>query len=180
VILAYRARVLTGTLAGHVVANRARISLEDHTIGFGRSAEVGIERPDLSSSTFGCEPAVVRPGGAVTCGLTLANAGTADAESASARVRLPGMLTAVSDPLWGSSGAAEWRVTENDIHWTGPLPVGSETTLTFQLRLPPEPVSRILYGVAFLDDGVGGKWERPAWLQVRPWQAYLPVLMKQD
>jgi uncharacterized repeat protein (TIGR01451 family) len=180
VVLAYRARVLTGTPPAEIVVNPVRISLEDHMIGFSRGAEVGVERPDLSSSTFGCAPAVVPPGGVVTCSLVIINGGTGDAPSASARMHPPGGMTPVTDSLLTMEAEGEWSLTADGIDWTGPLPAGTRATLTFQLQVPREPIGRTLYGVAFLDDGVGGRWERPAWLEIRPRQAYFPVVMKQD
>jgi uncharacterized repeat protein (TIGR01451 family) len=180
IVLAYRADVLTGTPSGAIVLNPVRVSLEDHLIAFRRAAEVGVERPDLSSSSFGCAPSVVRPGRVVTCSLVVVNDGTADALSASAQIRPPGGLTPVTGSLLSREGEGKWSPTAEGIDWSGPLPVGTRATLTFQLLVPRDPIDRTLYGVAFLDDGVGGRRERPAWLEVRPRQAYFPVVMKRD
>jgi hypothetical protein len=35
-----------------------------------------------------------------------------------------------------------------------------------------------VYNAAFLEDGVGGAWERPVWLLLEPYRAYLPVVMR--
>jgi uncharacterized repeat protein (TIGR01451 family) len=180
VTVAYGAQVVTGASAPQVVVNPVRISLEDHGIAFDRSADVMVDRPNLSESDFSCTPTVMPPGRTITCGLTLVNAGTADAQAVIARVRPPGRLTPVASSLWIQDDEREWTLEEDGITWTGPLPAKAESTLTFQLDVPKVPVRRTLYGVAFLEDGTGGRWERPTWLEVRPWEAHLPIVLKRD
>jgi len=179
VMFGYQAQVLPNSNPGDVLVNPARISVKDHAIAFSRSAEIGVERADLSTSSLACEPAVVRPGGSVTCSMSLFNTGAAEATPAGAVVRPPGALVPAPGTISVSRGAAEWEPEAGAIRWTGPLPVGGEARLAFELELPPEPLRRTLYGVAFLDDGAGGRWERPTWVRVRPWEAYLPLVMKE-
>ncbi|MFW6136114.1 MAG: S8 family serine peptidase [Chloroflexota bacterium] len=178
-VLGYRASVVGGTAPGEVVVNTARVSLEEHTIGFSRRAEVRVDRPDLSASSFGCAPGVVRPGGEVTCTLRVINAGVADADAASALVWPPDGRMPASESV-SVSGRGAWEAREDGIYWTGPLPAGGEAVLTFSLLLPGEPVRRTVYGIAFLDDGGGGRWERPTWLEVWPWRVFLPVAMQRS
>jgi uncharacterized repeat protein (TIGR01451 family) len=180
VTLTYRAQVVTTTPSAQVVVNPVRVSLEDHGIAFDRDANIVVDRPDLSVSSFACTPAVMPPGRTITCGLTLMNTGTADAPAAVARVRTPGRLTPVAGSLWIPGGETVWALEEDDITWSGPLPANSESRLTFQIAVPNTPVRRILYGVAFLEDGAGGRWERPTWLDVRPWEAHLPIMLKRN
>lgn len=179
VIIGYRARVSEEAAAGEVIVNRADIRAEEHTIAFGRSADVGIERADLSPSTFDCTPTDVRPGGVATCTLRLVNAGTAGADAVRAEVKLPGGLKPALNSVSSRAGEGEWGATEGGMTWTGPLPAGAEAVLTFSLDMPAEPVRRTVYGVAFVDDGAGERWERPTWLEVRPWEQRFPLLMKQ-
>jgi hypothetical protein len=54
------------------------------------------------------------------------------------------------------------------------IPAGGAVILT-QVVTPPVGIG---YAVAFLEDGAGGQWERPTWVEVRPWRAYLPVVLK--
>ena len=180
VTVTYRAQVVTGTPAAQVVVNPVRISLEDHGIAFYRDADLVVDRPDLSASSFACTPAVMPPGRTITCGLTLINSGIADAQAAVARVRTPGRLTPVAGSLSTAGGERVWALEEDGITWTGPLPAKSESRLTFRLDIPNTPVRRTLYGVAFLEDGAGGRWERPTWLEVRPWEAHLPIVLKRS
>jgi uncharacterized repeat protein (TIGR01451 family) len=178
VTLSYRAAVLTGTASADTIVNIARLGLQDHTIEFSRSARVRIAAPDLSSSTFSCEPSVVKPGDEVSCTLTVVNAGTGDADPATARVHAPGAYRVGADSISLSTGTAKWQ--GETVYWSGLLVSGGTATLRFQLDLPKDPVQRTLYGAAFLDDGAGGAWERPAWLAIRPCQAYLPVVTREE
>jgi uncharacterized repeat protein (TIGR01451 family) len=177
VTLAYRATVFTPTL-GRPVINSARVALEDHGLSFDRSAEVRLNVPDLSPSTFKCAPVFARPGEAVTCTLALVNAGPATAEAATAHIYPPGAYTLAPDSLWASEGTV--GQLSDSIIWRGPLIAGSQATLTFELSPSPDPVRRTLYGVAFLDDGVGRELERPTWLEIRPWRVYAPLLIRRD
>ena len=64
------------------------------------------------------------------------------------------------------------------LHWSGPLSSRARVTLTYQLTLPAATLHPPLYNVAFLEDGVGGAWERAEWILLNPFRAYLPVVMR--
>jgi uncharacterized repeat protein (TIGR01451 family) len=169
VTITYRAIVTQGLAAGAVISNMARIGLEEHAVRFDRAAVVRVGAPDLSPSAFGCmgnpldRPySTARPGSPVTCTLVLVNAGPADALTVTAAVSLP-------------VGA---RVLTDAVRWSGPLDAGGRVTLTIPLLIPGEPVHRLLYSVAFLEDGAGGAWERPAWIIVEPFRYYFPLALK--
>jgi len=178
VTFSYSAVVMTDTGAGGAIVNTAHIRLEDHEIGFDRSARVRVAAPDLSRSTFRCLPSIVPPGRVCTCALTLRNTGAGDADLATARVYPPGDFELDEDSSSASGGTAQW--VGDSFGWSGPLMASSTATLTFQLELSPDPARRTLYGVALLEDGTGGSWERPTWLLVRPWSAYLPMIGRLD
>jgi uncharacterized repeat protein (TIGR01451 family) len=180
ITVAYSAQVVTGTPGAQIVVNPIEISLVDQGVAFVRTAEVAVDRPDLSASGFNCAPTVMPPGQTITCELTLINGGTADARAAVARVRPPGGLTPIASSLWTQNDDGACVVDEDGITWIGPLPAKTESRLTFQLDVPNTPVRRILYSVAFLEDGTGGRWERPTWLEVRPWEAHLPIMLKRN
>jgi uncharacterized repeat protein (TIGR01451 family) len=178
VTFGYAAGVPADASAGDSIVNAARVLLEDHSIAVERSARLRISTPDLSRSSFGCVPPVLRPGSTTTCTLVLDNAGAADAEPATARVHPPGELGVGDEVLWTSNGLA--READGSLIWSGPLMAGGTATLTFPLQAPAEPVGRTRHGVAFLSDGAGGRWERAAWVVVEPWSGYLPVVTRSN
>ena len=64
------------------------------------------------------------------------------------------------------------------VSWNGPLSIGSQVTLTYQITLPTSPVHPPPYNVAFLEDGIGGAWERSTWIILEPRQIYLPLMYR--
>lgn len=142
--------------SGTVVPHAARIALLEQGVVFSRTAWVRVGAPDLGPSTLGCTPSPAEPFTAVTCTLHLENAGPADALSATAEV----------------TGTLFWEVPSTWT-WSGPLSAGGAVTPT-RTFTPPVGMG---YAVAFLEDGAGGRWERLAWVEVRPWRAYLPVVL---
>jgi uncharacterized repeat protein (TIGR01451 family) len=177
VTIAYQA-VVSGTtgLDGPIV-NTARVGLEDQALAFDRSAHVRLDAPDLSSSAFICRPVAPRPGRLVSCALSLVNSGPVAANAITADIYPPGGYALAPASLVASKGTVE-RAGDRII-WRGPLGAGGQALLTFELSVSSEPVKEAMYGVAFLEDGVGGTWERPAWITVHPWQVYLPILIKE-
>ena len=178
VTLTYRVTVAAGSHAGDpVIGNVARLGLDDLGVQFRRPAVVRLVMPDLSPSTFQCGPSPGRPGTVVTCTLDLVNAGPGDAPAATATNLLPADLGPIPGSLvWVGGGTA--KVLTGTVRWTGPLSAAGQVTLTYQLTLPTNPVHPPLYSVAFLEDGVGGTWERPTWLLLDPHRAYLPAVMR--
>ncbi|MDW8068076.1 MAG: S8 family serine peptidase [Anaerolineae bacterium] len=143
-----------GLPPGTVVPHTARIALLEQGVVFSRTVWVRVGMPDLGPSVLTCGPSPAEPGTPVTCTLRLENAGPADAPSVTAEISGPMGLLGVL--------------------WSGPLPASRALTLTRAVT----PTVGIQYVVAFLEDGMEGRWERAAWVKVRPWRAYLPVLMK--
>ena len=154
----YPATLTAGLPPGTVVPHTVRIALEEQGIVFSRTAVVRVDAPDLGPSALECGPSPAEPGTAVACSLHLENAGPADALSATAEVT--GTLFA------DVPGTLEVPGTL--------LPAGGAVTLS---RVVTPPVGWG-YAVAFLEDGAGGRWERPTWVEVRPWRAYLPVVLR--
>jgi subtilisin family serine protease len=152
-----------GLLPGTVVPHTARVALVGQGIVFSRTAWMRVDAPDLGLSALRCAPSPTDPGVAVTCTLHLENAGLADALPATAEVT--GTL------FWRASGSSEVPGTWT---WSGLLPAGGAVTLTRRMT----PSVGVGYAVAFLEDGAGGYWERAAWVEVRPWRVYLPVVKK--
>jgi hypothetical protein len=121
----------------------------------------------------------VLPGGLVTCTLMMANTGPADAAQATLSGILAEQGTVVTGSLaWTGGGTAE--VPTGTLRWVGLLRSGEQITLTYQLILPTGLTYPYLYSVAFLEDGVGGAWERATWLPVEPVRVYLPLTVRTD
>jgi uncharacterized repeat protein (TIGR01451 family) len=175
---AYRATVLTGTTEAGPILNSARVRWDDHGIGFTRTARLRLDAPDLSESALDCVPPVSRPGGLIVCTLGVANTGSAVADPATALVRLPESLTPLSDSASAADGTLGWA--DDSGEWTGRVAPGEMVQVDLQLRAPPDPVPKTLYIVALIDDGFGGRWERPGWLEIHPWSAYLPWVMRDE
>jgi uncharacterized repeat protein (TIGR01451 family) len=176
VMLGYQAAIVTPTVPGSPILNNARVTLEDQGLAFDRSAEVKLDVPDLSPSAFDCRPFFVRPGRGLTCTLSLVNAGPATAVATTARIYPPGAYALAPDLLRATHGTVE--AAGDSIIWRGQLGAGGQATLAFELNAPPDPVRQTLYGVAFLDDGVGGEWERSTWLEIDPWRVYAPLMAR--
>jgi uncharacterized repeat protein (TIGR01451 family) len=173
----YRVTVAVGLPALTLITNTVRMGLEEQGIQFHRAAIVRVDAPDLSPSALGCSPSAARPGRVVTCTLALANAGPADASAATATNLLSEGATLIPGSLaWLGGGTVE--LLTDTVRWTGSLAAGTRLTVTYQMTLPADPLHPPVYNVAFLEDGVGGMWERPAWVVVDPWRYYFPTAYK--
>jgi hypothetical protein len=72
------------------------------------------------------------------------------------------------------------QVPTGTVEWVGPLNAGDQVTLTYQITMPADLLHPPLYSVAYLEDGVGGAWERATWLFVDAPRCYLPLVFKDD
>jgi uncharacterized repeat protein (TIGR01451 family) len=178
VTFTYRVTVAEGSPVGApAIINVARLGLEGQGIHFRRSAVVQVGAPDLSPSAFQCGLPPDRPGAVVTCTLGLANAGTGDAPGVLVTNPLPADAALVPGSLARVGGGVAEALT-GTVRWAGPLSGGARVTLTYQLTLPTNLVHPPVYNAAFLEDGVGGAWERQVWLLLEPYRSYLPVVMR--
>ncbi|MBN1179644.1 MAG: S8 family serine peptidase [Anaerolineae bacterium] len=177
VTITYRVTAAGGLAVGTPIANPARIGLEDHHIRFDRAAVVRIGTPDLAPSMLWVSPPAGLPGTAVTGTLALVNVGLSDALTATAVHLLPAGLEVISGSLRWEGGGAAAAVT-GTVVWSGTLGVGAGVTLSYQMTLPTALAPRPLYGVAFLEDGAGGAWERATWAWVEPAWVFLPVIVR--
>jgi len=173
----YRATVALGIPAATAIVNPARLELEKQGIRFHRAAVVRVDAPDLSTSAFWCRPFATRPGRMVTCTLALVNGGVGDASAASATNPLPEGTTFITGSLVQEGGGTV-ELLAGTVRWTGPLSVQAQVTVTYQLTLSASLDQPLLYSTAFLEDGVGGAWERDAWVLVEPFRFYFPLVFK--
>ncbi|MCS7221167.1 MAG: S8 family serine peptidase [Anaerolineae bacterium] len=144
----------TGLSPGTAVPHTVRIALIEQGIVFSRTAVIRVNAPDLGASTLRCEPRSTKPREPVTCILRLTNTGPVDASRVT--VQITGTL----------------RIS--DVPWTGPLRTGETITLTWKVI----PSVEEGYVVALIEDEVGGRWERPSWVKVQAWRAYLPLILR--
>jgi hypothetical protein len=75
-------------------------------------------------------------------------------------------------------GGGTVDILTDTLRWVGPLTASAQVTITYQLDLPSYPIQPPFYAVAFLDDGTGAMWERPAWVVTEPRRSYLPLVGK--
>jgi CO dehydrogenase/acetyl-CoA synthase beta subunit len=75
-------------------------------------------------------------------------------------------------------GGGTAEVPTGTLRWACALRSGEQITLTYQITLPTGLAYSYLYSAAFLEDGVGGAWERATWLPVEPVRVYLPLILK--
>ncbi len=171
----YAATISAGLPAGTALANEVHLGLEEQRIDLQRRATVRVAGADLAPTTLQVDPAAGRPGAAVTATLALVNAGPENALTATAVISLPAAVDLALDSLaWQGGGNA--TATTQTVRWSGPLSAQAAVTVSCRLTLPVELGDRPFYVVAFLQDGAGGAWERPAWLWIAPWKMYLPVV----
>ncbi|MBN1976952.1 MAG: S8 family serine peptidase [Anaerolineae bacterium] len=175
--ITYQATATTGLPALTQIANTARLGIEDQAIHFRRTAVVRVSAPDLTHSTLRCDPSPAQFGGTVTCTLAIVNAGPGDAPTAVVTNVLPSGATFITSSLTLEGGGAITEVLTDTLRWTGPLSAGASVTVTYQLALSTTLDSLPAYTVAFLEDGTGGAWERPAWIVADMQKIYLPVVL---
>lgn len=175
VTVTYQADLSAELPAGTVVSNVVGLSIPGQSIRFRRAAVVRVGTPDLSLSGLSCAPYLARPGAMVTCTLHVVNAGPGDAASAVGSVVLPADATFVAGSLL-LEGSGTLDVLGGRVHWTGPVAASERITASWRLQLPVDPVHPPLYSAAFLDDGAGGRWERPAWVVPDPYRAFVVMV----
>jgi len=176
----YQVTAPTNAPAGTTILNVARFGLEEQGMRFRRAAVVRFDAPDLSPSALRCRPSPLQAGRIVTCALTMANAGPADA--ARAEVLIP-----IRDPVSLVPGSLSWTgggtldMPTGTVGWAGPVGAGQLVTLSYQLdllgvlfRYPA------FYHVALIEDGGGGAWERPTWVFLNPRRLYLPLVLRRS
>ncbi len=147
-------------------------------ITFHKTVQVGIYRPDLSSSTIdalSAEGGPAHPLDVVTWTIVARNNGQADAASATITGLLPLGTEMLSGTLAASVGAAS--ELSGTVQWHGMIPAGGLVTITYQMVVTRTLADRLYFGSALLDDGVVLNHSK-AWLAVQPYRFYLPQVYK--
>jgi len=92
---------------------------------------------DLTDSVYTANPASVGPNGTIAYTLNLLNDGTTAASNATAQLTIPAGTTFVANSATATSGSMSVNTSLNKVTWTagGPLPIGSVTRISFQVKL---------------------------------------------
>ncbi len=149
---------------------------DTHGLPFDQTQVVRVAAPDLALSTFTASTPS-RDNSLITYTLVISNSGLSSAAPARATLLLP----LDTRPMTGSpglSGPGVVTTTGSVIHWQGILGAGEAATLTYRLMVPQPYTGMWLLNEALLWDGAGGAWERAAWVDMKPYRVYLPVILK--
>jgi hypothetical protein len=159
--------------AGTIITLPVEFRDDDQMIRFTRAARINVGGPRLELS-YAPIPAAAVPGRVITWTLTARNSGALTAP-VTLTLGVPFGQTWISDSLQSSSGILITR--EDRIEWQGPLGLGEALTVTYRLTTPWTLSPLWLYGsaTAETDQTV---WQAGEYLQVAPYQAYLPVVRK--
>ncbi len=155
---------------GTVIPLSLTLGLPSWGFTFTRDSALHITGADLSTSAWlSPEWATVHPGTPLTLAFALHNSG-------------PGAVTEGKMQAWLTSGTSPVTETMPPVSgwgltvWEGALGVEETHVLSIPLRVWSwEQPIRV---DAILEDGAGQRWERRLWLNVEPWQCYLPVVYK--
>jgi uncharacterized repeat protein (TIGR01451 family) len=158
------------------ISNTVTLHYAEHDLAFRRPIEIWVDAPDLSPSTLTSEPVVVVPGQPVTFTLHLHNEGLVVASSASATWMLPDGTDVLTTTLQTSSGIA--TIDERQVVWDGEIGVGESITIRVSALTQPGPYLGWLMSTAVLDDGETDLVVRAHTVELRPHQAYLPIVMR--
>ncbi len=178
ITVSYRVETDETLPAGTQIRNVAHFRLEDYGIGFDRSVLVRLDVPDLSDSRLSLSPPVARLGQAVTLTLVSQNDGLRDAPATTVRWPLPPGMTWISGTFSTSIGGVVVEAPDL-LSWSGNVPRHVPVTLTAQVR--PMTVAAEYPFVPFtaiLDDGMGGRQEKRAWLRIEPYRYWFPLVFR--
>jgi uncharacterized repeat protein (TIGR01451 family) len=110
--------------------------IEDRTNGIihWRQVTTDIEAPVLTDSYKYVTPLTVSPGDTLTFTTVMRNTGSADAVGVSLQDSIPAQATYVPGSV---TGGATYNAAQDRIEWSGTIPVGGSTTVTFQVTADP-------------------------------------------
>jgi uncharacterized repeat protein (TIGR01451 family) len=186
VTLSYQLELTSGVGDGPV-RNTADVVLNEQGLAFQREAIVRIAAPDLGDSYLILShknapqsPTAVTASSELTATLVVRNNGLADAAGASVDHPLPWPLRLITGTLSVQGGGTTTELArDNRVLWEGKATVGAPVTLTYRATAPALLGGALwLYDAARLEDGLGGAWERGAWLYVQPHHFYMPIFFK--
>jgi uncharacterized repeat protein (TIGR01451 family) len=145
-------------------------------IAFEREARVGINRADLSISSFAAQPNPAHPFDIVTWTVVARNThGGFGAPSATITSAAPFGTQVISGSP--KSGVGTLSYVSRTVTWRGSIAAGGQISFTYRISVPGDLADRLHFGDAQLDDGKRYALAR-AWLATQPYRFYLPVMRK--
>jgi uncharacterized repeat protein (TIGR01451 family) len=145
-------QVLINQLPLHsaVIANKAVLTVPGSPDSLLSATMIVDGVADLSHSLYTADPASVAPNGTITYMLNLLNDGTTAATNATAELTIPAGVTLVANSATATSGALNVNTGLSKITWTagGPLPIGSVTRISFQVKLNSTTANTIFASTA--------------------------------
>lgn len=162
--LEFRVRIDPSLPAGTVITNTARI--DDFAQPVERQASTTISAaPILETSLKSVEPATAASGDVLTYTLALTNTGSI-AATAGLTDPIPAGAALVGVPT-ASLGAVAYDPAEDQVTWSGVLPVGGAATVSFAAEVTlPITATGLLTNTATIDDGTGSTFTRTATARV--------------
>jgi uncharacterized repeat protein (TIGR01451 family) len=133
-----------------VITNKAMLTVPGSPQSLLSASTIVDGVADLSDSVYTANPASVGPNGTIAYTLNLLNDGTTAATNATAEFTIPSGVTFVANSAAATSGTLNVNTGLNKITWTagGPLPIGSVTRISFQVKLDSTTTSGTFTSVA--------------------------------
>jgi uncharacterized repeat protein (TIGR01451 family) len=153
----------------------ARIGYDEHALSFEAPYVLRVNAPDLSPSTLAVEPAMAPPSSTLTYTLTVRNMGVRDA--------LATVTATAPSQAWFTGtletrGIGKGELFSQSLAWNGPVPVGAEVSLRYQLALGGEDGYWLTHQ-AHIWDQHNERWPVEARAYIRFRKTYLPVAFRQ-
>ena len=171
----FTARLGKGLPSGNIVAIPVTFRDDERAITFHREARVGIDRPDLSSSSLSVDAHPARSAQIVTWTLVARNDGLSAAPIATVTGLLPFNTSMISGALASSAGTAS--EISGTVTWHAAISAGHAITLTYRMTVPATLGERMFFGGALFDDGKLVT-HTGTWLTAQSNRFYLPSVRK--
>lgn len=171
-------RVEFAGLVTRPLTSTAVISYTEHGIAFHRQVVIRSDVPDLTASRIESDPPVALsiPDRPVSYSLQVGNGGLADARDVVVDWRLPFGAMVLSDTIQVDAGTVS--LDARTVRWQGDVLIGETITVSVAILPPAVLQTAWLSSAAFVSDNVGLPLVLTHFLEVRPLQVYLPILMR--
>jgi uncharacterized repeat protein (TIGR01451 family) len=174
-VLTYTASLAASLPLGTTVSQVSWLAYPDHHILFDRVAEVRVNFPDLSQSTFSVNPAQrVEVGNVLNYTLVLRNEGLVDAPVVTTTNVIPPslQLLGIDPPTRGTLIS-----TSKGFTWTTSLPKNQSATLTYRAVISYQTSSSIRNS-ATVDDGLNDPLTLANQATFKVLPIYLPIIWR--